>query len=540
MKKLEEISYAGRYALLSFILVLTMVCAIWNELIVKRPWKFFQSRFHELELEKIKDRYDGAVKELEEPEAQKKYAELKLKLEEAKENFERPVIQEEYQKALEKLQKLDKEELSPLKFEAIITRNKLQEEAYTYGKYKKEKTLETINKLEERKKELAKEIQRIEGKRAVYKKRVYAFKSKITHYEEELASYTSKINEYKSMMDKLASKRPGLQGYQVHLEEINEADRCMSCHPGIDKSESVSEEQPYSSHPRRDVYLGNHPPDKFGCVLCHEGQAQATTSPEKAHGEVEFWLRPMLKGKMIQSSCVTCHKNVVGLEGAEKISEGLKLYGELGCYGCHQTKGFGDDKFMMIAPSLTGIGSKVNAYWLYEWLMGPKNFRASTRMPDFILEEDDAKAIASYLWQNSEGFDAGEVEEFDDETIDEGAYIFESVGCLACHSDVAEDGMVHGPNLARIGEKVNFEYLVSWLLDPKSLQPKTSMPDFRLDEENARMLAAFLTTLKSKDYEPVTEEAEWINDEDMAKKGKDLIVRYGCFSCHEIRGMEER
>ena len=58
----------------------------------------------------------------------------------------------------------------------------------------------------------------------------------------------------------------------------------------------------------------------------------------------------------------------------------------------------------------------MNANWLYEWLMGPKNFRPSSRMPDFILEEDEAKAIASYLWQNSEGFDAGEAEEFDDET----------------------------------------------------------------------------------------------------------------------------
>ena len=313
MKKLEEISYVGRYVLLSLILVLTMVCAIWNELIVKRPWKYFQDRFHELELKKAKERMIGAVKELEEPEVKKKYAALSAKLEEAKENFERPIIQEEYQKALEKLQTLDKEELAPLKFEAIITRNKLQEEAYEYGKHKKEETLETINMLEERNKELAAEIKRVEGKRAIYKKRVDAFKSKIAQYEDELNAYTVKINEYKSVMDHLASKRPQLQHYQVHLEEINEADRCMSCHPGIDKSESVSEEQPYSSHPRRDVYLGNHPPDKFGCVLCHEGQAQATTSPEKAHGEVEFWLRPMIKGEMIQSSCISCHNNVIGL-----------------------------------------------------------------------------------------------------------------------------------------------------------------------------------------------------------------------------------
>jgi nitrate reductase cytochrome c-type subunit len=88
-------------------------------------------------------------------------------------------------------------------------------------------------------------------------------------------------------MAKLESRRPGLQVYQVHLEELNEVDRCMSCHVGIDKRESVSEEQPYARHPRKEVYLGKHPPERYGCALCHEGQARATTSPKKAHGEVE-------------------------------------------------------------------------------------------------------------------------------------------------------------------------------------------------------------------------------------------------------------
>ncbi len=540
MKKLEEKSYVGRYVLLSLILLFTMFGAIWVELVEKRPWKFFQSRFHELEIEHAQERYDQAVEAFQDPEVQKEYVAIATKLKDAQDNFERDIIQEEYQKVLTKLEKLDKEELAPLKFEAIITRNKLQEEAYVYGKDKKEETLETIIHLEDRNRELAETIAEVEGRRAILQEKVDAFKSRVTTYEKELNGYTADLDKYGTVLETLEAKRPGLQLYQVHLEAINEADRCMSCHPGIDKSESVSEEQPYASHPRRDVYLGNHPPDKFGCVLCHEGQARATTSPEKAHGEVEFWLRPMLKGKMVQSSCITCHTDVIGLEGAEMISDGLKLFQELGCFGCHQTKGFGEDKFMMIGPNLTEIGSKVNAVWLYNWLKGPKNYRPSTRMPDFILEDSDAKAIASYLWQNSEGFDAGEAEEFDDETIDEGAYIFESVGCLACHSDIEEDGKVHGPNLARIGEKVNFEYLVSWLLDPKSHQPKTAMPNFRLDEESARFIAAFLTTLTSENYEAPDEDSDWINDEELANQGKELIGRYGCFGCHEIRGMEDR
>ena len=345
--------------------------------------------------------------------------------------------------------------------------------------------------------------------------------------------------EYGETTVKLKSPRPSLQAYQVRFEDINEADRCMSCHIGINRKESVSDEQPYASHSRRDVYLGNHPPEQFGCVLCHEGQGRATISPEKAHGEVEYWLKPMHRGKVAQSSCTKCHDKGEELAGGEDIAKGIELFEELGCFGCHETKGFGEDLNSMIGPDLTEIGSKVNPGWLLDWLKNPKHFRPSTRMPDFRLEEEDAMAITSYLWQNSEGFEPGEPQLFDDETIDEGAYLYESIGCLACHSELEEDGRIHGPNLSRIGDKSNYEYLVSWLLAPKTHQPKTSMPDMKLDEEDAKYVASFLMSLKGEEeeYEDLTNSG-WLNDKETAGKGKELVGQYGCFGCHKIAGME--
>ena len=399
MKREEEKSYAGLFLFLSFILVLTMAWAVWDEEVGKRPWKMYQSRFYRLEQKKARWKYGEAT--------------VKMK-----------------------------------------------------------------------------------------------------------------------------SQRPSLQIYQVHLEDINEADRCMSCHIGINRKDSVSGEQPYASHSRRDVYLGNHPPEKFGCVLCHEGQGRATISPEKAHGEVEYWLKPMHRGKVAQSSCTKCHNKGEELVGGEGITKGIALFKELGCFGCHETKGFGEDRNSMIGPDLTEIGSKVNPGWLLDWLKNPKHFRPSTRMPDFRLEEEDAMAITSYLWQNSEGFDPGEPQAFDDEAIDEGAYLYESIGCLACHSELEEDGRIHGPNLSRIGDKSNYEYLVSWLLAPKAHQPKTSMPDMKLDEEDAKYVASFLMSLKGEEgYEDLTG-SEWLSDKETAKKGGKLVGQYGCFGCHKITGME--
>jgi hypothetical protein len=63
------------------------------------------------------------------------------------------------------------------------------------------------------------------------------------------------------------------------------------------------------------------------------------------------------------------------------------------------------------------------------------------------------------------------------------------------------------------------------------------MPDLRLDEEDAKYVAAFLMSLKSG-YIGILSSEEWLTDEETASKGRDLINRYGCFGCHNIQGME--
>ena len=539
MKKEEEKSFAGLYLFLSFVLVLTMAWAVWNEAIGKRPWKTYQSRFYELEQEKVRDEYGEAMTAFNQPDIQEEYKETQRKLAEAWGRFNTPTVQQGYIKAFRELNILDKEELSPLKFEAMVTRNKMLEEEYQFGKHKGGEPEKKILELEERGNELTAEIKQLEEKRAGLQKNLDDSRHDINTYADELKTFTNDMNGHQESMEKLKSQRPSLQIYQVHLEDINEADRCMSCHMGINRKESVSEGQPYASHSRRDVYLGNHPPEQFGCVLCHEGQGRATISPEKAHGEVEYWLKPMHRGKIAQSSCTKCHDKGEELVGGEDIAKGIALFEGLGCFGCHETKGFGVDRNSMIGPDLTEIGSKVNPGWLLEWLKNPKHFRPSTRMPDFRLEEEDAMAITSYLWQNSEGFESGEPQVFDEETIGEGAYLYESIGCLACHSELEEDGRIHGPNLSRIGDKSNYEYLVSWLLAPKAHQPKTKMPDMKLDEEDAKYVASFLMSLKSEEegYEDLTS-SEWLNDKETARKGEELVGQYGCFGCHKIMGME--
>ena len=65
------------------------------------------------------------------------YKAAEEKLDKAKKEFKKPKIQREYKKNLAELHALDKKELAPLRFESIVLRNKMLEEEYLYGKYKK-------------------------------------------------------------------------------------------------------------------------------------------------------------------------------------------------------------------------------------------------------------------------------------------------------------------------------------------------------------------------------------------------------------------
>jgi hypothetical protein len=72
-------------------------------------------------------------------------------------------------------------------------------------------------------------------------------------------------------------------------------------------------------------------------------------------------------------------------------------------------------------------------------------------------------------------------------SAERGQWLFESRGCLACHSHSEFPGIAsnQGPDLSRIAAKFNTEngqrWLYSWLKDPKSYHTRTVMPNLFLD-----------------------------------------------------------
>ena len=54
-----------------------------------------------------------------------------------------------------------------------------------------------------------------------------------------------------------------------------------------------------------------------------------------------------------------------------------------------------------IGPNLKDIRLKLNKNWIPVWLKRPTDFRPTTKMPNFRLNDHQIQAITAYLWQSA-------------------------------------------------------------------------------------------------------------------------------------------
>jgi mono/diheme cytochrome c family protein len=89
-----------------------------------------------------------------------------------------------------------------------------------------------------------------------------------------------------------------------------------------------------------------------------------------------------------------------------------------------------------------------------------------------------------------------------------------------------------GPELTRVGSKVNPEWLRRWLSNPPDYEPGTRMPHYRFDDKQIALLSSFLLAKKDDDFLPKA--AVPAGD---AAHGKKLVMEDGCAACHQINGV---
>ncbi len=364
---------------------------------------------------------------------------------------------------------------------------------------------------------------------------------------------------------------------QVINPDLGVVDRCQTCHPAIDRAGFESEEIPlqFRTHPRRKELLGkNHPVESVGCTVCHHGQGAQTKgvgSQPFAHGRLDpYWERPLLKGKMVQSTCVQCHDQELEIPGAEAFNRGRAIFEDRRCFGCHTTKVFESD--FEAGPDLAYTRAKHSPEFLEEWVRMPEGIRADTRMPQFWpqpvepatgelspegseryeawqkLKEEEPKAIAAFLGSMRapkplEGWKqpAGSREE----SIAAGKQLFDTIGCRGCHrlgpeadsEQPSNSEADFGPQLDRQGEKSTAAWLAAWLANPGTLRPSTRMPDFRLTSDEVDLLTSYLVSLR-KEGKPAATGQGWSTNETLIEEGRQAVLKYGCYGCHTIPGFE--
>jgi mono/diheme cytochrome c family protein len=571
----EKKSYGNIFVLVTSLLVVLTLWSFWDDNITRRPWKAFQARFYRLDYQKAQTAYNEENKKLQ---ADPAYQELTKKILAAQTSLAKGDLRS-------KLDALSQEEtraqirFTELDQEIKFLKSELEEAWYehdhaiqTGGSAKA--ALAQIAELNKAKAKLDPQLDTAQQKRDQLKAEIEKISGSVKQLEEERAKMTADRDKWIRVMDNATSTvRTGdlklLSFYRIPSikqvvlpefernnfdEPVARVDRCQSCHSAINRPGFEKEPNPFRTHPNRELLFADnaHPPEKFGCTSCHEGQGPAINSVDQAHGEVRYWETPLLRGAKVQSSCVSCHLNVQPLKDAPLLAEGQRLFEQIGCTGCHLAKGYED--IPKIGPSLRRISAKVDPSWMVRWIENPHRFRPRTRMPNFAFRENEAIAIASYLWSVSK--EEGDkwlqghpmpsgLREDDKSLIEQGKQLTETIGCKGCHGFAAgEFSTVLGqdkdvvPNLQNIAAKVGPQWIYSWIKNPRGYFSETRMPSLRLSDQEALAITAYLSTLGSKS-DPIPSIEKRLQDAQNISNGQSLIRKYGCFGCHDIPGMEK-
>lgn len=354
----------------------------------------------------------------------------------------------------------------------------------------------------------------------------------------------------------LADYNPDID--QIWLPEMNVVDRCTTCHLGISKSDlaDASVPQPFRAHPPIPHSIVN-----WGCVICHRGQGPATEVAE-AHQTTLAWEQPMLPARFIQGPCGSCH--LADRPETPKLNRGRALINRLHCTGCHRLQNI--DRPAMLGPDLTNVGTKVSRAWIYKWLKEPRTIvdadgntvtngyltEDEPRMPFFKLSEDDLRALSGYLStlrshpMESSPISAAVVAKWENnpDTVSDGETRFRQMFCSTCHSlavtRAGETKLIGGdigPELTKVGSKVNPEWLVGWLRNPASYLPNTRMPRYGWTDEDLYKVTRYIRDqLVDPDLLKDVPALEAASPAEI-KRGRELFLEKGCASCHVIEGV---
>jgi len=216
--------------------------------------------------------------------------------------------------------------------------------------------------------------------------------------------------------------------------------------------------------------------------------------------------------------------------------KGAALFQKSGCGGCHRLGQRGG----RLGPGISIASARLKPDWVVRWLQNPQAIDEKTMMPNFDLKPSGARALAAYITGFVKSVDSREEGKLDQEKVRRGKKLFSNLGCWGCHQMDKfhpKGNEKIGPDLQSEGARVQMRWLYSFLKTPYRIRPRLEgrMPDFRLNSDEARAVAAFLGTLKGPALSPPVGAAQPMDispkrlREARRLMGKEML---GCVLCH--------
>ena len=270
--------------------------------------------------------------------------------------------------------------------------------------------------------------------------------------------------------------------------------------------------------------------------------------------------QPVVPAQYEQASCGTCHRE--DLPQTPRLNHGRQLITKFNCEGCHTLQDIQHPE--MLGPDLTSVGSKVSRAWIYKWLKEPRTITdadgnvvvngvdTAPRMPKFLLSDEEMRALSAYLSKQREAaagshpFNARVVAAVakKGDASDQGEIRFNQMFCVTCHSlSVIRAGQSQmiggdiGPELTKVGSKVNPDWLVAWLRNPQGYLKHTRMPQYQWSDQDLYEITQYIE--KRLTDPDLLKDVPALGAPTAAevKLGKSLFVAKGCAECHAISGV---
>ena len=205
------------------------------------------------------------------------------------------------------------------------------------------------------------------------------------------------------------------------------------------------------------------------------------------------------------------HRQVEALSHADRIDErvvaGKRVFQKYNCNDCHTILGFGG----YYAPDLTRVVRRVGADGIRFRVSDPasafeKSFR---KMPNQRVSAADIDLlVAFFTWvdgiengdwppqDSAKALSRGSARVVAAATVSPGAAVFQSKGCMNCHS-LHGTGRTFGPAMDTVGRRKTLEEIEHYIRTPKEKNPAAKMPpQAGLSDREVEEVARFLSGLR--------------------------------------------